>query len=97
MLNSKNIPHVMDKKGNIVQKIIISKASLVRVFPENTKIGVLVTKDIKNINCITAAKITLIKIHKKQLFKLEMSQTKCKPILPDRKVIQSTVLMAQKK
>ena len=97
MLNSKNIPHILGKRGNFVRKIKnVSRANLVRVFPENTKNGVLIIKDTRNINCIKAAEITLIKIHKTQLFQLHMSQAKCKQSLSDRKVSQATISLAQK-
>ena len=97
MLNSKNIPHIIGKRGNFVRKIKnVSKASLVRVFPENTKNGVLVIKDTRIMNCIKAAEITLIKIQKTQLFQLHMSQKNIKHNSPDRRVSQPTILMAQK-
>ena len=93
ILNSKNIAHIIGKKGNFVRKIKnVSKASFVRVFSistENSKHGVLLINHLRNYNCIKAVKIALSKIHRIQ--SVSNSQAKCKMFKSGRKVNQFTV------
>ena len=100
ILDSKNIPHIIGKKGKFVRKIkSVSKASSVRIFStltKNTKEGVLIIKNATYCNVFKAAKLVLSKIRRIKYFKLKNSADKCKISKQDQNIRQLTDSMTEK-
>ena len=91
---------IIGKKGQFLRKIKhVSGAYLVKMFPTQHKTqrnGMLVIKHFNIYNCIKAVELALNKIVNIQTFQLDKSRVKYNMLLPEQKVIQSSVLNAKK-